>query len=344
MEDINTFLSSTKLLYNFSPDDIYLINKFTQIIDFPADSTIITQGKAIDGLFTILSGQTEVSVRLPGDRCIKLAVLSSGSFFGDIALISEGVATASIRTTEPTRCILLKKEVFNALQEIHPDIAYKLVVAINLQVCTRIQEGIKRIGGFLNDIHPINSNTSQQSNFEYVNVTEDLLKQENIPLNLLNKLNAFQFLTLKQLVKIFPYFNFVKLPRNTEIVNEKNMELKDLFVIIQGAVGVTAENNQKVTKLGVLGPGSLIIPEYLSSRSAENKHIPATYTTRENTQLFKMSLIQLNDLFKSNKLLYYPWHMAISTRLVAMLTSINKQLIRYQSEFPTESFFLAAKA
>lgn len=342
MEDINTFLKSTKLLYNFTPDEIYLISQFTKIVEFTANTTLIHQGKSIEGLYTVISGEIEVVVRLPGDRKIKLATLSTGSFFGDISLISDGVATASIITIATTRCALLTKEVFHSLQILYPELAYKLLLAINSQVCKRIKDGIKRIAGFLDDISA-REHLSNRELMSGISIYEESLANEHIPLPLLLKLTAFQNLTQEQLKKLFSYLVMLKLPNNYEILSEHEKADTNLYIIIQGAVGTTTSQNHKITKLGVLGPGSMIIPRYKPHGFADSLYLPITYVTREQTVLFKMTVDQLTELFKVNKPLYYQWHMAISLGLVSLLTAINKQLIRYQSEFPSESFFATTK-
>lgn len=342
MADTVTFLKTTKLLQTFNPSEINILDKFIQIIDFPMDTVIVKQGHPIEGLYIVFEGHTNVTVRLPGDRKIKLAILSSKDFFGDLALISGGMATASITTMEPTRCLLITHSIFNAFLVTERNIAYKLAVAINCQVCSRIEYGIYRIAGFLNDIKE-HVDTSHKTPFKEELLSFDVLRKVKLPLSLLNKLAAFHAMSYLQLEKLIPFLKILKLPKNHLIVHENEHIDINTYVIIQGAVGVTAKRQDRVTKLGVLGPGNMIVPQYLPLESSEKAFISATYITREATILFKMEPDQLRSLHRVDLPLYDQWHMAISRSIVGMLQAINKQMIRYQSEFPAESFLTTAK-
>lgn len=342
MVDTKDFLRSTKLLKDFEQSEINTLDKYIQVIDFPSDTEIVRQGNPINGLYLVLEGHIHVSVQLPGDRRIKLAILSEKDFFGDLSLISKGMAAASITTMEPTRCILINHEIFTAFQLIDRNLTYKLTVAINHQVCARIQHGIYRIAGFLNDIKEhIEMPTNLLDNNPLL--TLELLETENIPLSLLTQLDAFKEMSLDQLKTLIPFFEIVKLPKNYLIAAANENVDNNCYVIVQGAVSVTAKRQNRITKLRVLGPGNMIVPMYQPVNSPEGSPIPATYITRENAILFKMEVDQVHNLYNKDATLYDHWHMAVSRSLVSMLQSINKQLIRYQSEFPAETFFSSVK-
>jgi len=83
--------------------------------EYPANHVIVAQGKGGEGFFIIESGQAQVvRERADGE---KVVVNSFGpmDFFGELALLDDGPRTASVITTEPTRCLALTRWDFLAV-------------------------------------------------------------------------------------------------------------------------------------------------------------------------------------------------------------------------------------
>ncbi|MCX7683099.1 MAG: cyclic nucleotide-binding domain-containing protein [Anaerolineae bacterium] len=83
--------------------------------EYPAGHAIVTQGKGGEGFFIIESGHAQViRERADGE---KVVVNSFGptDFFGELALLDDGPRTASVVTTEPTRCLALTRWDFLAV-------------------------------------------------------------------------------------------------------------------------------------------------------------------------------------------------------------------------------------
>jgi CRP-like cAMP-binding protein len=77
--------------------------------DYAAGQAIVTQGMGGEGFFVIVSGQAE-AVRERSDG-VKVAVNTFGptDFFGELALLDEGLRTASVTAIEPTKCLILTR-------------------------------------------------------------------------------------------------------------------------------------------------------------------------------------------------------------------------------------------
>ena len=85
---------------------------------FAAGETIVTQGKEGIGLFVLVSGQAEVvRTGLDGSTVI-LNTFGPTDFFGELALLDDGPRTASVVTTEATKCLVLTRwDFYGALRE-----------------------------------------------------------------------------------------------------------------------------------------------------------------------------------------------------------------------------------
>lgn len=343
MMDLKDFFKKIILFESIDEDEIDFFLKQVKVKEFPPGAQIIVQGKSVEGLYVIQEGLAQVTLRLPGDRYLKIAQLAAGNFFGDVVLIHGGQAIATIETLEKTRCVLLNREVFQALQTLNPRIAYKLIVNITLQVIQRVYDGISRIAGVLNDIQEEVALTDRNLLQPVDVLSLEELHREKISLSFLKKLSVFQSYSLAELSNLIPYLKLVKLPNHYSIAKEEEGKDDSCYLIVQGGVGVTIKCEHAVTKLGVLGVGSMIVHQYGLATSEHELLIPTTYVTRESTILFKMEKQQLNKLYHEDFELYVKWCLSVSDSLVNLLRLINKQAIRYQSEFPMQSFLNTLK-
>lgn len=85
---------------------------------FDAGETIVTQGRGGEGFFVVVSGRAEaIREHADGEKTV-LNPLEPGDFFGEMALLSEGIRTASVVATEPTTCLVLARwDFLGALRE-----------------------------------------------------------------------------------------------------------------------------------------------------------------------------------------------------------------------------------
>ncbi|MEX2457832.1 MAG: cyclic nucleotide-binding domain-containing protein [Actinomycetota bacterium] len=65
-----------------------------------------------------------------------IAEVHAGDFVGEIALLGGGKYTATVRVTEPARCLTIEREPFWELLEAHPEIALRILEV----VCRRTEQ------------------------------------------------------------------------------------------------------------------------------------------------------------------------------------------------------------
>lgn len=102
-----TVLQRTPLFRTLNRRQIEQVGKrFVERTYAPGDK-IVTQGKGGEGFFVIMEGQAEaVREQADGTRVV-LNPLNPGDFFGEMALLTEQMRTASVIATEPTCCLVL---------------------------------------------------------------------------------------------------------------------------------------------------------------------------------------------------------------------------------------------
>jgi CRP/FNR family transcriptional regulator, cyclic AMP receptor protein len=94
-------------------------------IDLPADKLLIREGERGREFFVLLEGEAEVK-----RKGRKLATRRAGDFFGEIALVSNVPRTATVRTREPVRALVIRDVEFRALLQKAPAIAVKVLQAV----------------------------------------------------------------------------------------------------------------------------------------------------------------------------------------------------------------------
>ena len=100
------------------------------------DEDIVREGSTGTALYIVLSGRARV-VR-GGEQ---LAELSSGDFFGELALIEEHPRSASVIAATETECLLFPAWEFTALLEEHPEIAVPIMRELIARIHRREHHG-----------------------------------------------------------------------------------------------------------------------------------------------------------------------------------------------------------
>jgi CRP-like cAMP-binding protein len=92
---------------------------------FPEGAEVTTEGSTGAGFFVIAEGNAEVIV---GDE--HRATLGPGDYFGEIALIDDGVRSASIIAATDLLCYGLTSWEFRGFIEEHPEVAWTFLQSL----------------------------------------------------------------------------------------------------------------------------------------------------------------------------------------------------------------------
>ena len=97
-----------------------LVRRFTAH-DVAPGVEIIGEGQPGRGLFLLLAGEVDVSKR-DGQSKILLASLKAGDVFGEISLLSDDPATATVTAARQSTVLFLGKDIFQRLSAAFPEI------------------------------------------------------------------------------------------------------------------------------------------------------------------------------------------------------------------------------
>ena len=114
-------LKAIPFFAELSEEDLQAIGQKVQMQYFGPEQVIFEEGDYGEEMYVIKRGRVQV-IR---DFSI-IAELSSGAFFGEMALVSDEPRNATIKAVDETEALVLKKEDFRELLESKPSIASKV--------------------------------------------------------------------------------------------------------------------------------------------------------------------------------------------------------------------------
>jgi glutaminase len=97
---------------------------------FEPGALILREGDAPDGLYLLLAGDVSVTLDVPRGERRRLATVSAGMAFGDLALLDRSPRTADVRADTTVQCAVLPLDAFDRMSVAHP--AIKIALLANL--------------------------------------------------------------------------------------------------------------------------------------------------------------------------------------------------------------------
>lgn len=122
-------LARIPLLASLSSAELAVVGLWVSAERYPAGAVVVRQGEPADRLFFIASGEVEVLVDDAHGVPRGVGVLSTGSYFGEIALLGDDSArrTATVRSITPVELYSLQKDDFRILIRSQPRIAREVM-------------------------------------------------------------------------------------------------------------------------------------------------------------------------------------------------------------------------
>lgn len=128
------------LFSEFTDAELEAFSTLVDPITVAAGECIVRQDEKGDCMYIIVDGRAKVIHQQDGKR-FELALLQSGDFFGELALVDEGPRSANVEAV--TDCVLLRipQSVVRALAGVYPSAAFKLLVAVGRVLVGRLRKG-----------------------------------------------------------------------------------------------------------------------------------------------------------------------------------------------------------
>jgi CRP-like cAMP-binding protein len=135
-----------------STGDIERFMKVMQETRVGAGTRLFKPGDPCDGVYVLLEGKVEIRKPDGNGGEVKLAVLSSPSIFGEMALVADRPRSSSAVCIEPARVDRLPKKEFDGLIENGDLSAYKLIRAFAKLITERLKKTEEELFFALRDV------------------------------------------------------------------------------------------------------------------------------------------------------------------------------------------------
>ncbi|MFI5047978.1 MAG: Crp/Fnr family transcriptional regulator [Acidimicrobiia bacterium] len=125
--DDRRILETTQLLGALPPAALDALRAASTLRDVARNEVLFRQGDLATELFGIVSGRIAILTKSPDGRESLVAVLESGSLFGELALFDDGPRSADARALEPTQLFVVEYQAVRNAIESNPEVMWVIV-------------------------------------------------------------------------------------------------------------------------------------------------------------------------------------------------------------------------
>jgi CRP-like cAMP-binding protein len=155
MSSIVNYLKQSDIFYQFTPTQLEMVANLCQEVIFQAGEIIFKENSSSKELYIIAQGEVEIlinpstvskssSKKKQADSVI--AVLRRGQSFGEVALVDEGLRSASARAMQKeTRLLVISRDKLIMLCDTYPQLGYRLMYNLAADLAMKIRNTDLRI-------------------------------------------------------------------------------------------------------------------------------------------------------------------------------------------------------
>jgi CRP-like cAMP-binding protein len=151
---IVNFLKQSDIFYQFTPTQLELVANICQEGSFQKDDLIFRENSTSKELYIIVQGEVDIfvdpslvsSVNDSDMENTIIATLRRGQNFGEVALVDEGLRSASACASQnDTRLLIIPRDKLIMLCETYPQLGYRLMYNLAADLAMKIRNTDLRI-------------------------------------------------------------------------------------------------------------------------------------------------------------------------------------------------------
>jgi len=151
---IVNFLKQSDIFYQFTPTQLELVANLCQEVVYQKDELIFKENSGSKELYIIVQGEVDIFVDPSlvgssleaGSENKTIATLRRGQNFGEVALVDEGLRSASACASEKdTRLLIIPRDKLIMLCETYPQLGYRLMYNLAADLAMKIRHTDLRI-------------------------------------------------------------------------------------------------------------------------------------------------------------------------------------------------------
>jgi CRP-like cAMP-binding protein len=148
-----TFLKQSDIFFQFTPTQLELVANLCQEATFQKNDLVFKENSTSKELYVIAQGEVDifvdpalVSAEDESRENQVIATLRRGQSFGEVALVDEGLRSASACATQnDTRLLIIPRDKLIMLCETYPQLGYRLMYNLSADLAMKIRNTDLRI-------------------------------------------------------------------------------------------------------------------------------------------------------------------------------------------------------
>jgi CRP/FNR family transcriptional regulator, cyclic AMP receptor protein len=153
MNDLTNFLKQADIFYQVTATQLEMVANLCQERAYGRGDVILEEGADSKELYIITQGEVDVLVNpaLVGGPAfprgaVTIATLRRGQCFGEVALVDEGLRSATVRAAQKeTRLLVISRDKLMMLCETYPQLGFRLMYNLAADLAMKIRNTDLRI-------------------------------------------------------------------------------------------------------------------------------------------------------------------------------------------------------
>ncbi len=153
MGSLVNFLKQSDIFYQLTPTQLELIANLCQEVMYQSGAIIFKENSSSKELYVIAQGEVEIVINSGADESASgsgtetvITKLRRGQSFGEVALVDEGLRSASARAQQKdTRLLVIPRDKLIMLCETYPQLGYRLMHNLAADLAMKIRNTDLRI-------------------------------------------------------------------------------------------------------------------------------------------------------------------------------------------------------
>lgn len=151
MNNLVNFLKQSDIFFQFTPTQLEMVANLCREVEFDNDQVIFQENSSSKELYVIMQGEVDILIHrgssgTPGKQETVIARLRRGQSFGEVALVDEGLRSATARVAQKnTRLLVIPRDKIVMLCETYPQLGYRLMYNLAADLALKIRNTDLRI-------------------------------------------------------------------------------------------------------------------------------------------------------------------------------------------------------
>jgi CRP-like cAMP-binding protein len=145
MNETIAYLKQSDIFYQFTATQLELVANLCQEKNFDEGETIFEENSSSKELYVIVQGEVDIIVDpsvvgTQSQEKLTIATLRRGQSFGEVALVDEGLRSATAQARKKnTRLLVLPREKILMLCETYPQLGYRMMYNLAADLAMKIR-------------------------------------------------------------------------------------------------------------------------------------------------------------------------------------------------------------